>query len=66
MNIFEVKFIDGKKKKSAFFSSKSSAEKFILSSIDANIYKVGRPIRHEVPKLKSQIIKFLNRENGLE
>jgi hypothetical protein len=65
MNIYEVKFIDGKKKESAFFSSKSSAEKFILNIVDVGIHKISRPIKHIVDKTKCEIIKFLNRDNQL-
>ena len=65
MKIYEVKFVDGKKKESAFFSSKSAAEKFILTIINVGIHKISRPIKHIVDKTKCEIIKFLNRDNGL-
>ena len=56
MNIYEVKFIDGKKKESAFFSSKSAAEKFILTIINVGIHKISRPIKHIVDKTNCEII----------
>ena len=64
MNIYEVKFKEGRKKRSAYFSSKSKAVKFILSSRDIGLFSAG-PTKHEIPKTKEQILKFLNRDNGL-
>jgi len=63
MNIYEVKFSEGRKKNSAYFSSQSSAEKFVLDNM--SYLNVDKPVRHRVPKLKTDIIKFLNRNNGL-
>ena len=65
MNIWEVKFKERKNKESAFFTSNSSAEKFIISIVKEGIYKISRPIKHEVEKRKTDIVKFLNRDNGL-
>lgn len=65
MNIWEVKFKEGKNKESAFFTSNSSAEKFIISIVKEGIYKISRPIKHEVEKRKTDIVKFLNRNNQI-
>jgi len=64
MDIYEVKFSEGRDKKSAFFSSKSKADRFVIDNM--SYFKVEKPTKHEIPKLKSQVIKFLNRDNGLE
>ena len=64
MNIYEVKFAEGRSKKlSAYFSSKSKADKFVLENM--SYFKVEKPIKHSVDKTKCKIIKFLNRDNGL-
>ena len=52
------------KKDSVHYSSKSKAVKFILSSRDIGLFSAG-PTKHEIPKTKEQILKFLNRDNGL-
>ena len=65
MNIWEVKFKEGKNNESAFFTSNSSAEKFIISIVKEGIYKISRPIKHEVEKRKTDIVKFLNRNNQI-
>ena len=64
MDIYEVKFSEGRDKKSAFFSSKSKADRFVIDNM--SYYRIDKPTKHIVPKLKSHIIKFLNRDNGLE
>ena len=65
MDIFEVKLAEGKgRKSSVFFSSKSKADRFVLENM--SYFNIEKPIKHEIPKLKSHIIKFLNRDNGLE
>ena len=63
MNIYEVKFKEGSKKNSAYFSSKSKADKFVLDNM--SYFKVEKPIKHLVEKTKCKILKFLNRDNGL-
>ena len=63
MNIYEVKFAEGSKKNSAYFSSKSKADKFVLDNM--SYFKIEKPIKHLVEKTKCKILKFLNRDNGL-
>ena len=64
MIIYEVKFAEGKaKKKSAYFSNNTAAQKFILDMM--SYVNVDPPIKHTVTKLKSDILKFLNRDNGI-
>ena len=63
MNIYEVKFAERAKKNSAYFSSKSKADKSVLDNM--SYFKVEKPIKHSVDKTKCKIIKFLNRDNGL-
>tara|TARA_R100000700_G_C3175427_1_gene150290 strand:+ start:1417 stop:1611 length:195 start_codon:yes stop_codon:yes gene_type:complete len=63
MNIWEVKFAEKTKKNSAYFSSKSKADKFVLDNM--SYFKVEKPIKHSVEKTKCKILKFLNRDNGL-
>ena len=63
MNIYEVKFAERTKKNSAYFSSKSKADKFVLDNM--SYYRIEKPIKHIVEKTKCNILKFLNRDNGL-
>ena len=63
MNIYEVKFSERRKKNSAYFSSKSKADKFVLDNM--SYYRIEKPIKHIVEKTKCNILKFLNRDNGL-
>ena len=65
MIIYEVRFSPNIKKlaKSAYFSSKSKADKFILSNFGEML--IDETQKHEIPKTKCQILKFLNRHNGL-
>ena len=63
MVIHEVKFTGSGKDVSAYFSSKSKADMFIAANA-THINVVSRLI-HTIEKNKQQIIKFLNRENGI-
>ena len=64
MIIYEVKFAEGKgKKTSAYFSSKSKADKFVLDNM--SYFNIEKPIKHCIEKTKCEILKFLNRDIGL-
>ena len=63
MIIYEIIFDDNNKIQSTFFSSKSKADKFITSNI-TEIHILDRQT-HTISKNKQEIIKFLNRDNGL-
>ena len=63
MNIYEVKFAERVKQYSVYFSSKSKADKFVLDNM--SYYRIEKPIKHIVEKTKCNILKFLNRDNGL-
>ena len=63
MNIYEVKFSERTKKNSAYFSSKSKADKFVIDNM--SYFNKITTIKHFVDKTKCKILKFLNRDNGL-
>ena len=67
MKIYEVTFKDSptsKAEKRRYFSSYTEVKGFTMSHINSLFnFKIER---HEVGRNKSDIIKFLNKENGYE
>ncbi len=65
MIIYEVRFQPEPNvmAKSAYFSSQAKAYKFVLANLGEMV--MGEVERHHIPKTKTQILKFLNRHNGL-
>ena len=67
MKIYEVKFKESptsKTENKRYFSNKTEQEGFIISHIGSLFGFVKE--MHEVGRNKSDIIKFLNKENGDE
>jgi len=63
MVIHEVEFTGSGQTQSAYFSSKSKADKFI--SANATHINVKSVKIHTMDQTKQQFIKFLNRNNGI-
>jgi len=67
MKIYEVRFKEtpqSKKEKIRYFSSAKDQNDFVLSHIALLFCFVLK--KHDVGRNKSDIIKFLNKENGYE
>ena len=54
MIIYEVKFVEGNKKNSAYFSSKSKADKFVIDNM--SYFNKITTIKHFVDKTKCKIL----------
>jgi len=65
MIIYEVQFQaePNVEIKSAYFSSKSKADNFVIANLGEML--LSNTARHQITKTKAEILKFLNRDNGL-